>query len=126
MDPRTVTPKTPPRVIVAAVLIGLFLISFIVFAVWQSGAEIKAARMSGTIVSKEFVPAPERQVTIARDGGAVTARKTAGEYIIQVEVPGPDGTKKPYNVWIDESLYQQLNVGDSFDVGPYLVPPEKK
>ena len=120
MNPRAVEMRNPPRVIVAAVLIGLFLVGFIVLAIWQSAAQIEGARMTGQIVAKEFVPGGERQVTLGRKGG-VTAQESEGDYILTVEVIAAGGTKKPYNVWVDKKRYDALKIGDSFDVGPYLV-----
>jgi hypothetical protein len=120
MNPRAVRARTPARVIVAAVLIGLFLVGFIVLAFWQSAMQIERARMTGRIVAKEFVPREERQVTIAR-GGGLTAEESEGDYILTVEVVAAGGTEKPYNVWVDKERYDALKVGDLFDVGPYLV-----
>ncbi len=128
MDPRVVKPQLPPRVIVTAVFIGLFVLGFIIFAVWYSGVGIKNARMSGLVVQKEFVPAPEKQITLGREGG-VKSREKDGEYILTVEVPQPDGIKKPYSVFVSKALYDTVQAGDNFDVGPYLAPevrPEKK
>jgi hypothetical protein len=98
---------------------GLFLVGFIVVAVWQSGAQIEKARMTGRIVAKEFVPRSEHRVTLGR-GGGLTTQESAGEYILTVEVV-VGGTKKTYNVWVDKRRYEALEIGDSFDVGPYLV-----
>lgn len=120
MQPRTFKPQVPPRLIVAALAIGLFLAGFIGLAIWQSGSRIKEARMSGTIVAKEFVPKQERQIVVHRGGGMQTEEVT-GDYILTVEVRQPDGSKKPYNVWIDRRRYDAVKLGDSFDVGPYLV-----
>jgi hypothetical protein len=119
MNSRAIKARHPPRVIVAAVLIGLFLVGFVVLAVWQSGAQIEKARMSGRIVAKEFVPKPEHLVTLGR-GGGLTAEESAGDYILTVEVV-TGGVRKPYNVWVDKKRYEALKIGDSFDVGPYLV-----
>jgi len=121
---RVVKAKLPARVIVSAVLIGLFVVGFLVVAVWQSGSTITAAKMTGLIVSKEFQPSaePEREITLNRSG-AVSSRNVAGEYIITVEVPRKDGSKKVVTVWLnDKARYDAVKVGDSFDVGPYYVP----
>lgn len=121
MDPRVVKPHTPPRLIVASVLIALFVFSFIIFAVWQSGRGITEARMSGIVIAKEFVPEPERQITVGREGG-VTARDKEGDYMLKVEVTSADGVKKTYDVWLTKKeQYEAIKIGDSFDVGPYLV-----
>jgi hypothetical protein len=121
MDPRVVKPNTPPRVIVAAVLIALFVLGFILFAVFQSGRNITDARMRGIVVAKEFTPQPERQITLGREGG-VNARDKEGEYLLKVEVTKTDGAKETFDVWIQKKeQFDGIKVGDSFDVGPYLV-----
>lgn len=121
MDPRVVKPNTPPRVIVTAVLIALFVLGFILFAVFQSGRGITDARKSGIVVAKEFTPQPERQITLGREGG-MTARDREGEFLLKVEVTQTDGVKKTYDVWIQKrDQYEAIKIGDTFDVGPYLV-----
>ncbi|MFA7343994.1 MAG: hypothetical protein WC003_06795 [Terrimicrobiaceae bacterium] len=121
---RVVKTEVPARVIVTAVLIGVFVVGFVLVAVWQSGRGIAEARMTGKIVSKEFkpYPEPERQITLNRSG-AVSGQNSDGEYLIAVEVPKNDGSKKTFNVWLnDKRRYDAVKIGDSFDVGPYLVP----
>jgi hypothetical protein len=121
MNSRVVRTRVPVRVLATAFLLGLFLIGFLVLAVWQSGSAIEKARMTGRVVAKEFVPAPEQQVTIGRKGG-LSASESSGEYILTVEVTTDDQrTKKPYDVWVDRRRYEAVKIGDSFDVGPYLV-----
>jgi microcompartment protein CcmL/EutN len=120
MNSRVIRTRTPPRVIAAAVLLALFLVGFLVLAIWQSGTAIEKARMTGTIIAKEFVPRPEHQVTLARTGG-LRADESQGEYILTVEVAANDGTKKAYHVWVDKKRYEAAKIGNAFDVGPYLV-----
>lgn len=123
-DPnREIKAKIPLRVILTSVLIGLFIAGFLLLAIWQSGHSLRAARMPGTIIAKEFQPLaqPEREITLNR-GGTVSARNTDGQYLITVEVLQPDGSKKSFTVWLnDKQRYDAVKVGDSFDVGPYLV-----
>lgn len=121
---RVVKTKIPARVIVSATLIGLFVVGFIIVAVWQSGRGIADARMRGTVVSKEYRPnpAPERQVTLTRSG-VLSAKDATGEYVITVDVPQRDGSKRTFTVWLnDKQRFEAVNVGDAFDVGPFLVP----
>lgn len=121
---RVVKTKVPVRVIVSATLIGVVVAGFIIFAVWQSGRGITDARMRGIIISKQFepYPEPEREITLNRSG-TVSAQTTKGEYLIAVEVPQRDGTKRTFNVWLnDRQRFDAVQVGDSFDVGPFLVP----
>ena len=106
-----------------SILMGLLALGFIIFAIWQTGKPIVNAKMTGTVVSKEYKPLAqaERQITLNRDG-AVRTDKVDGEYIISVEVILKDGSKKTFTVWLnDQKRYDFTNVGDTFDVGPYLV-----
>ena len=121
---RVVKTKVPARVIISTVLIGVSVVGFILYAVWESGRGLHEARLTGVIVTKEFQPyaEPERQITLNR-GGTVSARTSDGQYLISVDVPQGDGSKKTYNVWLnDKGRYDAVKVGDSFDVGPYLIP----
>ncbi len=119
-NPRTIRQKQPAGLIAVAIAAGVLLLGGIFFATWQSGEKILDAKMRGIVVNKEFVPAPEEQITIGE--GGVRAQDTAGEYILTVRVPGKDGASKDYNVWLDKTRYDATGIGDSFDVGPYLVP----
>ena len=108
---------------IKAVAGGLLVLAFILFAVWQMGSGISDAKMTGTVVAKDFKPMaePEKQITIHK-GGDVRTDKVDADYIITVEVLQRDGTKKSYTVWLnDKARYDAIKVGDKFDVGPYLV-----
>jgi hypothetical protein len=107
-------------VIAAAALIDVFLVGFLGLAIWQSGSAIERARMTGRVVAKEFVPAPEHQVSLVRQSGLKVA-DSSGEYILTVEVSAENGLIKPFHVWVNKRRYEAVQVGDSFDVGPYLV-----
>jgi hypothetical protein len=127
---RVIKTKLPMRVVISAILIGVAIVGFLVIAFVQSGRPLVEARMAGQIISKEFqpYPQPEHQITLSRTG-AVRAEDSAGQFLIAVEVPQKDGSKKVFNVWLpDQRSYDAVKIGDSFDVGPYLVPsaPEKK
>ena len=120
---RVIKTKVPVGVIVTAVLIGVSVVAVIFLAVLQIEKGQREARMTGVVVSKEFQPysAPEREITLNRSG-AVSARTSDGQYLISVDVPQKDGSKKTYNVWLnDKGRYEAVKVGDSFDVGPYLI-----
>lgn len=120
-ESRVHRPQLPARLIVGAVLIGVLIIGFIVFAVVYTGRPIQKALMAGTVVSKEFVPAQrEEQVTIGA-GGTVIAQTVEGQFILTVEVPGEGGAQERFNVWMpNRESYDAVKVGDPFNVGPYL------
>ena len=120
---RVIKVQIPISTWVKSILIGVGAYAFIVFAIWQTGKPIVDAKMTGTVVSKEFKPLAqaERQITLNRDG-AVRTDNVDGEYIITVEVLLKDGSKKTFTVWLnDQKRFESTNVGDTFDVGPYLV-----
>lgn len=123
---RVIKAKLPARVIVGSSLIALFVLGFVIVAVWQSGVTITDARMRGTVIAKEFQPLsqPEREITL-NQSGAMTARTNEGEMTITVEVPQRNGTTRTFTVWIrDRAQFDRIQVGDTFDVGPYVVPGE--
>ena len=120
---RVIKVQIPISTWVKSILIGVGAFAFIVFAIWQTGKPIVDAKMTGTVVSKEFKPLAqaERQITLNRDG-AVRTDNVDGEYIITVEVLLKDGSKKTFTVWLnDQQRFESTNVGDTFDVGPYFV-----
>lgn len=125
MNPRTIKSKNSPRTIIVAVGIGVLLMGFVVYGTFSGKSAFRDARMSGVVTAKEFTPQPERQITVGAAGG-LKAKDKAGEYLLSVEVPKVGGKK--FTVWVNKRIYDSHNVGDAFDVGPYLTPenPEEK
>ena len=122
MDPRVVKPQLPLRTVLTAAFFGLLVFGFVVAAVWLSISDLQEAKMSGTVIEKRFEPLKEEQIIISRSGSGVSATRKEGEYIITVEVTKKDGTKEPYTVWLnDKARFDAVNVGDTFDVGPYVI-----
>ena len=56
--------------IAAGAIAILMVLAFILFAVWQMGSGITDAKMTGTVVAKDFKPMaePEKQITIHKGG----------------------------------------------------------
>jgi hypothetical protein len=124
MDSRVVKPRIPARLIVLVAALGLAVIGFVILATSSVNRMIVDARMTGVVVSKEFIPAEagEKRITLGRDG-QINASQVEGEFILTVEVPQRDGTKRPFKVWMpDRAQFEAIQVGDSFDVGPRLAP----
>lgn len=120
---REFKPHTPPAVVIKAVLIAVVVTGFVVAAIYEAGRGIREARLTGTVVSKEFVPAgkEEQQITLFRDG-EIAVKNVEGDFILNVEVKMPEGGTRQFRVWLpDRARYEAISVGDSFDVGPYLV-----
>ena len=116
-------PQVPVSLWIKAVTLGAVVLAFILLAVWQAGVPIADAKLTGTIVSKEFKPVEQvdHQITIHRKG-SVRSDVVDGEYLITVAVPQKTGEPKNYLVWInDKKRFEALKIGDAFDVGPYLI-----
>ena len=109
------------RLIVGLCLLGLFLIAGILYAIYQAQAGIEDARLRGVITAKNFEPQPEQQITFGR--GGLNKTDTKGEYTFNVQVKNRDGSVKDYIVFVDQTRYEAHDIGDTFDVGPYLVAP---
>ena len=125
-NPRTIKTKTPVSLLLKAFGLGIAALALILFAIWQFGSSISDAKKTGIIVAKEFRPLgqAENQITLNRDG-AVRSDRVEGDYIITVEVPQGNGPKKTFTVWLNsKERYDAVNIGDTFDVGPYVVPDE--
>jgi hypothetical protein len=121
--PRVFKPRTPVSFWIKSIAFAALALGFILFATWKFGALITDAKMTGTVVSKEHRPfeQAENQITLNKDG-SVRNDRVDGDYILQVEVPQPDGSKKTFTVWLnDKSKYEAIQVGDRYDVGPALV-----
>lgn len=120
-SPKVFKAKTPPALVIGLVIGGIALIVGIFFSVWWLSQQNIEARMRGTVVEKEFIEAPEQRVTIGRSG--LEARQIEGEFLIYVDVPNRAGQLTRYRVDLrTRDRFDAIEVGDTFDVGPYLVP----
>ena len=111
----------PKSVLISAAAIGVVVIVVIIFAITYTTRTIQDARMVGTVIEKNFIPLPERQVTIGRDG--LRAEDRAGNFQIRVRVPQRTG--EPREFFVDnlpEDRWNELEIGDTFEVGPFLAP----
>jgi len=120
-DPRKVEVKTPISLIFGAVGIGVLVLGVVFYAVFFTGNQITDARMRGIVTKKEFIAQREEQVVIG--AGGVAAAVFDGRYLIFVDVKFRDGSTKEYEVDLrNKERYDNVNVGDEFDVGAYVQP----
>ena len=117
---RVVKPHTPPLLIVSVVVGALLLLTGIFFAISTMQSDITAARMTGTITAKNFESRPAQEITLGDNG--LRSSDVAGTFTLTVAVRQTDGSNREFTVWVPEPMYNSVNIGDSFDVGPYLVP----
>lgn len=120
MNSRVIKPRVPARLVATIIAVSLLVIGFIAYSVYYLGRSLQDARMTGIIVAREFLPRQENEITLGRDGN-VRSRALEGEYILTVRVVDAKGIPNEYNVWVGKGLYEATKMGQSFDVGPYLV-----
>ena len=113
---RRIVPDTRLRDTLIAVGAGLAVLAFVVWAIVSlSSTAASAGGVEGVIVKKEFIAAPETQVTVGR--GGVTSREIAGEYILAVRVPEENGTV--YRVYVNAADYRSHREGERY----YFIRP---
>jgi len=111
-------PKTPLGLLTALVAGGILLLVGIFLAISSLQTGISDARMRGVITQKEFQPQPETKITLGENG--LRARTVEGNFYLTVSVPMEGAEPKIFNVWVPKEIYDEVKVGDPFDVGPYL------
>lgn len=118
---RTIKSKPPVGLILALAVGAVLLLAGIFFAISYMGQNFRDARMTGEITNKEFISQPSEEITLGQRG-ELRRRDVAGQFILTVRVPGNGEEARDFTVWVPEEIYNQVEIGDSFDVGPYLVP----
>jgi hypothetical protein len=120
VNPRTVNSRPPIFSIIAIVLGCILLLGAIVFATTYWNRTFVDARMTGVIIEKSHTDEPRAEVTFGTEG--VRATSASGVFTFTVRVRDREGETNDYTVWVPEVMFHQFEVGDTFDVGPYLVP----
>lgn len=108
--PRPVLTQTTRRDTIVAVICGLLVLGFIGYGVIRMGSRQEAANtnvLTGKVVGKKFTPRPEEEITVGSKG--VKARKTKGEYVLEVRV---ESEKRTFEVPVDANTYQAARLGD--------------
>ncbi|MEO8353171.1 MAG: hypothetical protein ABI680_15685 [Chthoniobacteraceae bacterium] len=104
-----------------AVVCGVGVLAFIIYGVMTMGSRQEAANtntLTGEVVAKNFVPAPEQQVTFGAKG--VKSRQIAGEYVLEVRVASEQRT---FHVPVDRITYEAAKIGDR---QTFLRPPSEQ
>jgi len=96
-----------------ALVVGSAIIGFLTFTIYSFYQEIGNLGKHGVVVEKEFLPAPEMQITIGQ--GGFSSRKIEGEHILKVRI---DRTGELYNVWVSKKRFEEYKVGDKYLVIP--------
>ena len=109
-DPRPVIPQITRRETIVAVICGLLVLGFISYGVIRMSSRQGAAAtnvLTGKVVGKKFTPRPEEEISFGSKG--VQARKTKGEYLLEVLVKSEQRT---FEVPVDALTYEAARLGD--------------
>ena len=119
--PRPVIPQTTRRDTIVAVICGLLVLGFIGYGVIRMSSRQEAAAtnvLTGKVVGKKFTPRPEEQISFGSKG--VQARKTEGEYLLEVRV---ESEQRTFEVPVDALTYEAARLGDR---QTFLRPPSEQ
>jgi hypothetical protein len=119
-NPRTVKTRPPVLTILAIVLGCILLLVGILYATMFWNRTFVDARMTGVIIEKNFTEQPKEEVSLGT--GGLRATNAPGVFTFTVRVVDRDGESNDYTVWVPEVMFNQFEVSDTFDVGPYLIP----
>ena len=110
-------PSTQRRDTLIAVGAGLAVLAFVLYAIFYFSRQADSTGgVAGIILSKEFVPRPETQITFGQAG--LSSHAIAGEYSFRVQVGGVKG--RVFRVDVNAATYASHQVGDAFY---FLRPP---
>lgn len=102
------------RILWTGIAIALAVLTAIVLATMSLNRTMKnTGAFTGRIIAKEFTPEPAQEITVGQ--GGLQSTRIEGEYLLQVETP--DG-QKVFNVWVDRTVYEEMEVGDDY----YVIP----
>lgn len=108
---RVIVKNTTFRDAVVAGIAGVLVLVFIGYGVMSFKRDSDRASSStvvGTIVEKQFNPAPQEEISVGRKG--LRTKQIDGEYLMKVRV---DGVAEPYEVPVTRATYESKSVGDS-------------
>jgi hypothetical protein len=99
--------KSGKKDLVIGIVAGALILGFVLWAIGSMGNRVADKWITGTVIAKHFTPQPEQQITIGK--GGVDDRKIDGDYTFEIVADG-----KNYTVWVDKSVYDSRNIGESF------------
>lgn len=116
--------KASRRDWIIGIVAGVLILGFIVFGILSMSRQVGNYGLTGVIVSKNFVPQPEEQITVGK--GGLTEHKVDGTFTFEVQVA--EEGNRIYTVWVDKSVYDSHQIGATFFFmrPPPARSPEKK
>jgi hypothetical protein len=114
MEPKVYRDPQRGKVLVIAIAIAVLVLAAIALATLSLGRTMTSAgAFTGKIIAKEFTPEPSQEITVGT--GGLQSTRVDGEFLLKVETP--DGSRV-FNVWVDRTVYEEYEVGDSY----YVIP----
>ena len=105
-----VVPKTSPKEIIIAVLIGLLVIGGVLWGITKMHSESSSSWRDGIVLVKSSTPRPtETEITIGKAG--TSEKTTSADFTLEVQ---EKGTNRVFAVDVDQAHYDKTNVGDPF------------
>ena len=113
-EPKVYRDPQRGRILWIGIAISVAVLAAIVLATLSLDRTMKSAgAFTGKVIGKEFTPAPAQEITVG--SGGLHSTRIEGEYLLKVRTP--DGSRV-FNVWVDRTVYDQLEVGDDY----YVIP----
>jgi len=112
---RRVTKDTTKRDRWISLVVASVIMFFLVFAVMEMSKGYRG--VTGTIVEKKFVAAPETQITVG-DGG-LRKKDIPGNFYFIIHVPQDD---QDYSLKVDQVVFESKEEGEEF----YFVRPPRQ
>jgi len=102
------------RILLIGIVIAVAVLTAIVLATLSLDRTMKSGgAFTGKIIAKEFTPAPAQEISVG--AGGLQSTRIEGEYLLKVETPD---RSRVFNVWVDRTVYDELDVGDDY----YVIP----
>ena len=104
LPPRLVLPDHTKRDALWATAIGLMILAFLAYGIWQIARPVlvRGNERTGVIVGKKFTPVRERQIRFSGKKIQGT-QETDGEYLLEVRVAIEN---RLYEVPVEKAVYE--------------------
>ena len=113
-EPKVYQDPERTKILWIGIVVALTVLAAIALATMSLNRTMKSTgAFTGKIIAKEFTPEPAQEITVG--AGGLQSTRIEGEYLLKVRTP--DGSRV-FNVWVDRTVYERLEVGDDY----YVIP----
>lgn len=107
-----VVPTTSKRDVLIGVLLAVFVLGFVIFAILQTGGPQKTNMLRGEIVEKIKTGVKEQEISLGFKKGKLDHTTTDTGYHLKVKVKDKP---EPYVVPVEKWMWESKKVGDDLD-----------